>query len=70
DNQLIVKDWQGKAILTVTIGLDGKYSVSLTGVFDEPVATDRLNLGLNVQGSDFDGDKSNLGTLNITITDG
>ncbi|MGI3175855.1 hypothetical protein, partial [Aeromonas veronii] len=25
DNQLIVKDWQGKAILTVTIGLDGKY---------------------------------------------
>ncbi|WP_438547322.1 retention module-containing protein [Aeromonas popoffii] len=70
DNQLIVKDWQGKAILTVTIELDGKYSVSLTGVFDEPVATDRLNLGLNVQGSDVDGDKSNLGTLNITITDG
>ncbi|MEN9532799.1 MAG: hypothetical protein RIQ83_2023, partial [Pseudomonadota bacterium] len=70
DNQLIVKDWQGKTILTVTIGLDGKYSVSLTGVFDEPVATDRLNLGLKVQGSDFDGDKSNLGTLNITITDG
>ncbi|MCE9850417.1 hypothetical protein LZ626_20290, partial [Aeromonas allosaccharophila] len=29
DNQLIVKDWQGKPILTVTIGLDGKYSVSL-----------------------------------------
>ncbi|WP_429023189.1 retention module-containing protein [Aeromonas allosaccharophila] len=70
DNQLIVKDWQGKAILTVTIGLDGKYSVSLTGVFDEPVATNSLNLGLKVQGSDFDGDKSNLGTLNITITDG
>ncbi|WP_323890523.1 hypothetical protein, partial [Aeromonas veronii] len=39
DNQLIVKDWQGKAILTVTIGLDGKYNVSLTGVFDEPEAT-------------------------------
>ncbi|MGY3962035.1 T1SS-143 repeat domain-containing protein, partial [Aeromonas popoffii] len=70
DNQLIVKDWQGKTILTVTIELDGKYSVSLTGVFDEPVATDRLNLGLKVQGSDFDGDMSNLGTLNITITDG
>lgn len=70
DNRLIVKDWQGKGILTVTIGLDGKYSVSLTGVFDEPVATDSLNLGLKVQGSDFDGDKSNLGTLNITITDG
>ncbi|MCE9953577.1 type I secretion C-terminal target domain-containing protein [Aeromonas allosaccharophila] len=70
DNQLIVKDWQGKPILTVTIGLDGKYSVSLTGVFDEPEATNSLNLGLNVQGSDFDGDKSNLGTLNITITDG
>ncbi|WP_429124452.1 retention module-containing protein [Aeromonas allosaccharophila] len=70
DNQLIVKDWQGKAILTVTIGLDGKYSVSLTGVFDEPEATNSLNLGLKVQGSDFDGDKSNLGTLNITITDG
>ncbi|WP_234933220.1 retention module-containing protein [Aeromonas veronii] len=70
DNQLIVKDWQGKPILTVTIGLDGKYSVSLTGVFDEPEATNSLNLGLKVQGSDFDGDKSNLGTLNITITDG
>ncbi|MFB2854206.1 T1SS-143 repeat domain-containing protein [Aeromonas allosaccharophila] len=70
DNQLIVKDWQGKAILTVTIGLDGKYSVSLTGVFDEPVATNSLNLGLKVQGSDFDGDRSNFGTLNITITDG
>ncbi|MFB2702854.1 retention module-containing protein [Aeromonas veronii] len=70
DNQLIVKDWQGKTILTVTIGLDGKYSVSLTGVFDEPEATNSLNLGLKVQGSDFDGDKSNLGTLNITITDG
>lgn len=70
DNQLIVKDWQGKTILTVTIGLDGKYSVSLTGVFDEPEATNILNLGLKVQGSDFDGDKSNLGTLNITITDG
>ncbi|MFQ1648065.1 retention module-containing protein [Aeromonas veronii] len=70
DNQLLVKDWQGKAILTVTIGLDGKYNVSLTGVFDEPEATNSLNLGLKVQGSDFDGDKSNLGTLNITITDG
>ncbi|WP_429106213.1 retention module-containing protein [Aeromonas allosaccharophila] len=70
DNQLIVKDWQGKPILTVTIGLDGKYSVSLTGVFDEPEATNSLNLGLKVQGSDFDGDKSNFGTLNITITDG
>ncbi|WP_270817926.1 retention module-containing protein [Aeromonas sp. Y318-3] len=70
DNQLIVKDWQGKTILTVTIGLDGKYSVSLTGVFDEPEATNSLNLGLKVQGSDFDGDKSNLGTLNITISDG
>lgn len=70
DNQLIVKDWQGKAILTVTIGLDGKYNVSLNGVFDEPEATNSLNLGLKVQGSDFDGDKSNLGTLNIAITDG
>lgn len=69
-NQLTVKDWQGNTILTVAIGLDGKYSVSLTGVFDEPVVTNSLNLGLKVQGTDFDGDKSNLGTLNITITDG
>ncbi|MFQ2149040.1 retention module-containing protein [Aeromonas jandaei] len=69
-NQLTVKDWQGNTILTVAIGLDGKYSVSLTGVFDEPEATNSLNLGLKVQGTDFDGDKSNLGTLNITITDG
>ncbi|MFM5330805.1 retention module-containing protein [Aeromonas veronii] len=70
DNQLIVKDWLGKTILTVTIGLDGKYNVSLNGVFDEPEATNSLNLGLKVQGTDFDDDKSNLGTLNITITDG
>ncbi len=69
-NQLIVKDLQGNTILTVAIGLDGKYRVSLTGVFDEPEATNSLNLGLKVQGTDFDGDKSNLGTLNITITDG
>ncbi|WP_321150139.1 retention module-containing protein [Aeromonas jandaei] len=69
-NQLIVKDWQGNTILTVAIGLDGKYRVSLTGVFDEPEATNSINLGLKVQGTDFDGDKSNLGTLNITITDG
>ncbi|MFM5524009.1 T1SS-143 repeat domain-containing protein, partial [Aeromonas jandaei] len=69
-NQLTVKDWQGNTILTVAIGLDGKYSVSLTGVFDEPEATNSLNLGLKVRGTDFDGDKSNLGTLNITITDG
>ncbi|HAU4928676.1 retention module-containing protein [Aeromonas hydrophila] len=69
-NQLTVKDWQGNTILTVAIGLDGKYSVSLTGVFDEPEATNSINLGLKVQGTDFDGDKSNLGTLNITITDG
>ncbi|MCF7719483.1 hypothetical protein H9X98_17575, partial [Aeromonas jandaei] len=69
-NQLTVKDWQGNTILTVAIGLDGKYRVSLTGVFDEPEATNSLNLGLKVQGTDFDGDKSNLGTLNITITDG
>lgn len=70
DNQLIVKDWLGKTLLTVTIGLDGKYNVSLNGVFDEPEATNSLNLGLKVQGTDFDDDKSNLGTLNITITDG
>ncbi|WP_143241876.1 hypothetical protein, partial [Aeromonas sp. SCS5] len=69
-NQLTVKDWQGNTILTVAIELDGKYSVALTGVFDEPEATNSLNFGLKVQGSDFDGDKSNLGTLNITITDG
>ncbi len=69
DNQLIVKDWQGEAILTVTIGLDGKYSVSLTGDFDEPVDTARLDLALHVEGRDLDGDKSNQGTLNITITD-
>ncbi|WP_233265255.1 hypothetical protein, partial [Aeromonas caviae] len=34
------------------------------------VSTNSVNLGLQVQGTDFDGDKSNLGTLNIHITDG
>ncbi|MCV3282490.1 hypothetical protein, partial [Aeromonas caviae] len=33
-------------------------------------STNSVNLGLQVQGTDFDGDKSNLGTLNIHITDG
>ncbi|WP_438405570.1 hypothetical protein, partial [Aeromonas hydrophila] len=44
DNRLTVQDWQAKAILTGTIGLAGKYSVSLSGVFDEPEATNSLNL--------------------------
>ncbi|MDX7821436.1 hypothetical protein SJS43_20670, partial [Aeromonas caviae] len=57
-------------ILTVTLGLDGKYQVVLDGVLDQPVSTNSVNLGLQVQGTDFDGDKSNLGTLNIHITDG
>ncbi len=35
---------------------------------NKPILT--VTLGLQVQGTDFDGDKSNLGTLNIHITDG
>ncbi|MGY3859981.1 hypothetical protein, partial [Aeromonas intestinalis] len=40
------------------------------GVLDQPVDSNSVNLGLQVQGTDFDGDHSNFGTLNITITDG
>ncbi|MFQ2546183.1 retention module-containing protein [Aeromonas caviae] len=69
-NVITLLDTGGKTILTVTLGLDGKYQVALDGVLDQPVSTNSINLGLQVQGTDFDGDKSNLGTLNIHITDG
>ncbi|MFQ2617636.1 retention module-containing protein [Aeromonas caviae] len=69
-NVITLLDAGGKSILTVTLGLDGKYQVALDGVLDQPVSTNSVNLGLQVQGTDFDGDKSNLGTLNIHITDG
>ncbi|MFM5819171.1 retention module-containing protein [Aeromonas sanarellii] len=69
-NRIILLDAGNKPILTVTLGLDGKYQVVLDGVLDQPVSTNSVNLGLQVQGTDFDGDKSNLGTLNIHITDG
>ncbi|WP_323901799.1 retention module-containing protein [Aeromonas caviae] len=69
-NQITLLDAANKPILTVTLDLDGKYHVTLDGVLDQPVSTNSVNLGLQVQGTDFDGDRSNLGTLNIAITDG
>lgn len=69
-NLLTLLDAEGKGILTVTLDLDGKYHLELNGVLDQPVATDSIKLGLHVVGRDFDGDQSNLGTLNITIIDG
>ena len=69
-NQVTLLDAGGKTVLTVTLDLDGKYHVQLDGVQDQPVGTNSVNLGLQVQGTDFDGDKSKLGTLNIAITDG
>ncbi|WP_421228201.1 retention module-containing protein [Aeromonas enteropelogenes] len=70
DSVITLLDAGGKTILTVTLDLDGKYHLRLDGVLDQPVGTNSVNLGLQVQGCDFDGDKSNLGTLNIHITDG
>lgn len=69
-NVITLQDAANKPILTVTLDLDGKYHVTLDGVLDQPVSTNSVNLGLQVQGTDFDGDRSNLGTLNIAITDG
>ncbi|WP_461602170.1 retention module-containing protein [Aeromonas rivipollensis] len=69
-NVITLLDAGGKTVLTVTLDLDGKYHVKLDGVLDQPVGTNSVNLGLQVQGTDFDGDQSNLGTLNIQITDG
>ncbi|NEX90534.1 retention module-containing protein [Aeromonas rivipollensis] len=69
-NLITLLDAGGKTVLTVTLDLDGKYHVQLDGVLDQPVGTNSVNLGLQVQGTDFDGDQSNLGTLNIQITDG
>ncbi|MEG0009603.1 MAG: type I secretion C-terminal target domain-containing protein, partial [Aeromonas sp.] len=69
-NQITLLDAGGKTILTVTLGLDGKYHVQLDGVLDQPLTSNSVNLELQVQGTDYDGDQSNLGTLNIAITDG
>ncbi|MGY3920743.1 retention module-containing protein [Aeromonas eucrenophila] len=69
-NQITLHDVAGKVILTVTLDLDGKYHLQLDGVLDQPLDSNSVNLGLQVQGTDFDGDQSNLGTLNIAITDG
>ncbi|WP_310598261.1 retention module-containing protein [Aeromonas aquatica] len=69
-NQITLLDAAGKVILTVTLDLDGKYHLQLDGVLDQPLDSNSVNLGLQVQGTDFDGDQSNLGTLNIAITDG
>ncbi|MDU1142663.1 retention module-containing protein [Aeromonas rivipollensis] len=69
-NVITLLDAGGKTVLTVTLDLDGKYHVKLDGVLDQPVSSNSVNLGLQVQGTDFDGDQSNLGTLNIQITDG
>ncbi|MGY3943473.1 retention module-containing protein [Aeromonas tecta] len=69
-NQITLLDAGGKVILTVTLDLDGKYHLQLDGVLDQPLTSNSVNLGLQVQGTDFDGDQSNLGTLNIAITDG
>lgn len=69
-NVITLLDAGGKTVLTVTLDLDGKYHVTLDGVLDQPVSSNSVNLGLQVQGTDFDGDQSNLGTLNIQITDG
>ncbi|EOD56475.1 type I secretion target GGXGXDXXX repeat-containing protein, partial [Aeromonas molluscorum 848] len=63
-NVITLLDAGGKTVLTVTLDLDGKYHVQLDGVLDQPVGTNSVNLGLQVQGTDFDGDQSNLGTLN------
>ncbi|MEI4972701.1 type I secretion protein, partial [Aeromonas caviae] len=51
-NQITLLDAGGKTILTVTLGLDGKYQVALDGVLDQPVSTNSVNLGLQVQGTD------------------
>ncbi|MGL5811900.1 MAG: retention module-containing protein [Aeromonas sp.] len=69
-NQITLLDASGKVILTVTLDLDGKYHLQLDGVLDQPLTSNSVNLGLQVQGTDYDGDQSNLGTLNIAITDG
>ncbi|MEG3027908.1 MAG: retention module-containing protein, partial [Aeromonas sp.] len=69
-NQITLLDAAGKVILTVTLDLDGKYHLQLDGVLDQPLTSNSVNLGLQVQGTDYDGDQSNLGTLNIAITDG
>ena len=47
-NVIILLDAGGKTILTVTLGLDGKYQVVLDGVLDQPVSTNSVNLGLQV----------------------
>ncbi|MGY3859969.1 hypothetical protein, partial [Aeromonas intestinalis] len=52
-NVITLSDSAGKVILTVTLDLDGKYHLQLDGVLDQPVDSNSVNLGLQVQGTDF-----------------
>ncbi|WP_146151673.1 retention module-containing protein [Photobacterium sp. GB-50] len=57
-------------VLTIEINTSGEYSVTQYQALNQPVKTNIDKLTLGVIAIDTDGDKSNVGELNITIVDG
>ncbi len=57
-------------VLIIEINTSGEYSVTQYQALNQPIETNIDKLTLGVVAIDTDGDKSNVGELNITIVDG
>ncbi|PSV02738.1 hypothetical protein C0W80_07040 [Photobacterium leiognathi subsp. mandapamensis] len=57
-------------VLTIEINNSGDYTVTQYQALNQPVSTNEDKLAIGVIAIDSDGDKSNVGELNITIVDG
>ena len=57
-------------VLTIEINTSGEYIVTQYQALNQPIETNIDKLTLGVVAIDTDGDKSNVGELNITIVDG
>ncbi|WP_145981760.1 DUF5801 repeats-in-toxin domain-containing protein [Vibrio algivorus] len=74
-NQIIVYLASGTAesdpILTITVNTDGSYEIVQTAPLEQDNAeSDQINLNLELNAIDKDGDPSNSGTLVVNIIDG
>lgn len=74
-NQIIVFLASGSAesdpILTITVNTDGSYSIVQTAPLEQSNSDgDQINLNLELNAIDKDGDSSNTGTLVVNILDG
>ncbi len=57
-------------VLSVSIAPDGSYTISQSLPIDQPVLPNQNVVDLSVQLEDFDGDKSDVATLQLIIKDG